>query len=514
MTDTLPDDVANRASYLNKVEGMPWEKALQQAWDEHPELSASAEQPAGQDNKPTDKLYPEPSNPTEVAERVLKDLYTRGMTYTLRFWRGDWYSWRDTHWRTMPELELKAKVWNHLTRQRVGTDDKSEPWCPTSHKVNDVFMAMKYQVLIPEDSEAPMWIKGADKPDPTKIIGMSNGLLHWPDRTLLNPTPDLFNLYALPYAYDADANCPRWLQFINSTFAHDGKGALAVQEFTGYALSGDNSRQKGLMLIGPPGGGKGVYNRVVNALVGPNNVVPTSQKALAGDFGLWPLIGKPLAVLADARSTGPIGSDALEKLLNIIGGDAVAINRKNASFWRGYLPTRFLWISNDMPRFNDNSGAILRRWIVVRLEKAVAEQDRDPDLTDKLYNELPGILNWALQGLDALNEQGGFTEPDTQAETLEEMKDSASVVSAFLRDCYDVTEREGDIVEMCDVYRTYNSWAEDNGVKPLALIELFNRIKGCPDQVDAKNTTRPPRWQKKTRLVFGIKKTQGLSLVS
>lgn len=511
--NTGADILRQRTEYLYAHEGMPWSDAEAQAQAEHPELKAQAEpDPPAEDApaSPSILSYPRPGDPTNVARRIAEDLFTDRTSgiRTLRYWRGDWYRWTGPCWTPSTDEELTGEIWLHLDAQVYDKDDKQVSWCPTGAKIADVRRALLYLVHLPDATEAPMWITGADdNRDPSTIIGMSNGLLHWPDRTLLDHTPDLFNLYALPYAYDPDANCPRWLRFIESTFDADPSGALAAQEFFGYALSGDTTRQKGLMLIGPPGGGKGTLNNVLTAMIGESNVTSTDPKTLDSRFGLWPLVGKPLAVLSDARSDGPVNAGALGNLLRIIGGDAVNIDRKNSGFWNGYLPTRFVWISNELPRFTDNSGAILRRWIVLRLSTSVPEEDRDKDLGAKLRAELPGVLNWSLQGLDALSRQGFFTEPGTQAEALDDLRDSVSPVSAFLRDCYTVTgDKDNDIVPLSDVLQAYGEWASANGYQAVNRSTLMDRIKGCPEPVDAKNAWINGRTRKQ-RQVFGIKRS-------
>lgn len=455
--------------------------------------------------------YPPPSNPTAVARCILTELFTELLPngkeiYTLRYWRGDWYTWQRTHWQLTPDDELTGKVWLHLDGKKCRKGDETQDWCPTGSKVADVRRALIYLVHLPDDADAPMWVDNTEDAGlmAKDIIGMDNHLLHLPTRQVYGFTPRLFNLYALPYAYDAKAECPMWLRFIESTFADDRAGALAVQEFFGYVLTGDKSRQKGFMLIGPPGGGKGVLSNTLTAMIGEGNVASTDPKTLSGEFGLMPLIGKPLALLSDARTDGPVGADVLGRLLRIIGNDPIDVNRKSRPFWTGFLPTRLVWISNDLPRFVDPSGAIIRRWLVVRLTKAVDEKDRDANLGEKLRAELPGILNWALQGLDALSANGRFTEPGTQAETLDELKDAASPVSAFLNDCYQVTGDMADIVPVTDVLTEFKVWAEKNGYRQRNRETLMGEIKSCPEKVTAKNTC-PPGYPKKDRLVFGIR---------
>ena len=57
-------------------------------------------------------------------------------------------------------------------------------------------------------------------------------------------------------------------------------------------------------MVGPTRGGKGAIARVLGALVGRENVAGPTLSSLGGDFGLAPLIGKPLAVISDARLNG------------------------------------------------------------------------------------------------------------------------------------------------------------------------------------------------------------------
>ena len=117
----------------------------------------------------------------------------------------------------------------------------------------------------------------------------------------------------------------------------------------------------------------------MQSLVGAANCVSPTLGTLGGEFGLEGLIGKPLAVIEDARGDERM-STTVERLLNIIGEDTVAVNRKGIEFWYGKLPTRFMIFSNEMPRFFDSSGAITSRFMYVRLQQSFAA---NPDLTLK-----------------------------------------------------------------------------------------------------------------------------------
>jgi putative DNA primase/helicase len=74
---------------------------------------------------------------------------------------------------------------------------------------------------------------------------------------------------------------------------------------------------------------------------------------------------------------------------------------------------------------------------------------------------LPGILNWALEGLAGLHERGRFTEPASSRDAVVTLADLVSPTSAFVRDRCEV----GPASEVpCDqLYAAWKAWAEDNG---------------------------------------------------
>ena len=83
----------------------------------------------------------------------------------------------------------------------------------------------------------------------------------------------------------------------------------------------------------------------------------------------------------------------------------LTIDLKYREPWTGTLPTRFLIISNELPRFGDASGAIANRFVVLTLRNSWLGRENPPSPTS-CSTELPGILGWVLDGLDRLNAAG------------------------------------------------------------------------------------------------------------
>ena len=190
-----------------------------------------------------------------------------------------------------------------------------------------------------------------------------------------------------------------------------------------------------MMVVGPRRSGKGTISRVQREVVGPANCVGPTLTGLGTNFGLWPLLGKTLGIISDARLGGRTDSQiVVERLLSISGEDALTIDRKNLEPVTCKLPTRIMIMSNELPRLGDSSGALAGRMLLLRLRETFYRRE-DPTLTDKLLAELPGILNWAIEGWIRLRLRGRFVQPASATDLLDELHDISSPINEFIREC-------------------------------------------------------------------------------
>ena len=123
----------------------------------------------------------------------------------------------------------------------------------------------------------------------------------------------------------------------------------------------------------------------------------------------------------------------IERLLCISGEDTLSVDRKHLTSVTMKLPTRFLFLTNEFPRLTDASGALAGRFVILRLTRSFYGEE-DTGLTDRLLEELPGILNWAIEGWQRLRARGHFVMPATSQDAVQEIEDLSSPVSAFVRD--------------------------------------------------------------------------------
>ena len=419
--------------------------------------------------------WPPPTDPAEVADQFLEK-YRHGDKLTLRHWRGNWVKWDAGVWTVTEDAVIRAELWTALKAGYYLSAKSSAgvlPWSPTRNKIADVEHAMQAATLLSETAEPGDWIGDPKKgPAPGEVfISVKNGILRIPGQKQAEHTPDLFNLVQVPFKYDDAAADPRrWLKFLGELWPGDTESIQALQEWFGYVVSGRTDLHKMVLLVGPTRAGKSAIARVLGGLVGPANVAAPSLATLGANFGLQPVIGKPLAIIPDAR-LGRGANQIVERLLALSGEDLVTVDRKYKEPWTGRITARFMIITNEIPRLGDASAAIAKRFVLLVIEPSFLGKE-DPGLTDKLLIELGGIFKWALDGLDRLDRSGKFVEPAASKDATRTMEDLTSPVAAFIRDrCVLGPDYK---IPVIDLFKVWKDWCETTETRPGTAI-VFGR---------------------------------------
>ncbi len=279
---------------------------------------------------------------------------------------------------------------------------------------------------------------------------------------MIEATPRLFTLSALDFDFDPAAVKPEiWLNFLDELWPGDPQSIATLQEWIGYLLTADTRLQKILLLVGPGRSGKGTIARVVHKLVGPENVAGPTLSSLTTQFGLWPLIGKSVVIISDARLSGRSDRAVIvERLLSISGEDALTIDRKEIEPVTCKLNTRLIILTNELPRLSDASGALASRFIVLRLIQSFLGRE-DHDLLEKLLPELPAILLWAIEGWRRLRERDRFIQPESGLDLANDLCELSSPVGAFVREQCNVGPEH--TISRQSLYQHYHSWAQGRG---------------------------------------------------
>jgi P4 family phage/plasmid primase-like protien len=383
---------------------------------------------------------------------------------TIRYWNDQWYRWSDGVYEMLRPSQIETiagqSTADEFDRQHATIQSNpriqeqmaagATPSRLTGHKL-EVTVPLVRNVLFNARSKAtvhskiePCWVD-CDNPPAGTMIAFPNGILDLAahlrgDVNCFTPTtPRYFTRSRLDFNYDPNPPTPkRWFAFLRQiwpTISQSDRDSIALlQQWFGYVLSGDNSRQKYLMMIGAPNGGKGVINDVLRGLVGTAVTCTPTLHTLSGDFGLAALDGKSLAIVGDMRTYPRTDvSIAVERILNITGGDFSTINAKNKAEYEAKLSNRFVFASNGLPKLFDTSAALIRRTLMLQFTIGF---DGNPDTTlgEKLRAELPGIFAWAIDGLRSLNERNKFTQPENGQKLIDQFKELMSSPANYVKE--------------------------------------------------------------------------------
>jgi putative DNA primase/helicase len=450
-------------------------------------------------------FWPSNKEPHKVAQKLIAEKFTtelstgnstgnseskstgnsesKSLFRTLQFWRGDFYRWDGHGYSEVEPTEILQIMYKTLEgKKSLGAATKEHPsgvptpWQMRKSTAADIEQGIKIESLIRMNVQPGTFISSGQFA--RDLIPFSNGNLDLTSRTLSAPTPDLFNLMALPFEYDdreeTRKDIREWKIFLKKLWPDDPSAIAALQEWFGYVISGDTHMQKAALMIGPPRSGKGTIAKVLQELLGKDNYVGPTLSSLASDFGMSPLIGKSLAVVGDARFTGKNMSEVVERLLSITGEDVQTVNRKNRDYWSGSLSVRFMIISNEMPNLAESSGALMNRMVVWTMKESWLNRE-DEELGNRVMRELPGIMLWALRGLDRLRLRGHFTTVESSRETVKELMDISSPITAFMSDCVKLSSNANAYITKEELYAEYRQWCESQGQTFVEKQVIFGR---------------------------------------
>ncbi len=436
--------------------------------------------PLGERDPATGALVLSAKDTVPTAQAYLREHHRYAEGLTLASYAGRFYLWEDNRYIPVDDGELRNRLqpWLYDAKQyrfdrRTGTLALHRFHCNPS-TVNAALETVRNLVHLREASELPFWrSEGRGRCDPKELLPCKTATLHIPTGETLPATPDLFTFNALSFDHDPDAPEPaNWLGFLSELWGEDSTAIDLLQEWFGYCLAPDTSQQKMLLLYGPKRSGKGTIGRILSELVGRENVAGPTTSSLAGPFGLQPLLGKSLAVVSDARFSGQGMQSVVERLLCVSGEDTITVDRKHLPSMTLKMPVRFTFLSNELPRLRDAAGALAGRFLILKLNQSFYGQE-DPQLTEKLLAELPGVLLWALEGWERLNERGHFVTPESSREAADQLADLTSPVSAFIRECCQLSETGR--VTVSELYAAWRAWCEDDGRDRINTKQQFGR---------------------------------------
>lgn len=104
------------------------------------------------------------------------------------------------------------------------------------------------------------------------------------------------------------------------------------------------------------------------------------------------------------------------------------------------------------------------------------EQEVDKHLFEKLLREMPGILNWAIGGLERLKQNNyKFSKSSKTEEVNQRYMEEQNPVGVFFRETYQ--KAPDDQIKRSDIYAAYQGWCCNNGLEPFNRSDFWKKLK-------------------------------------
>ncbi|WP_405019593.1 phage/plasmid primase, P4 family [Kitasatospora sp. NBC_00070] len=299
------------------------------------------------------------------------------------------------------------------------------------------------------------------------LLNVANGIIDLTTGQILPHDRSLCLMQQSPIRFDPAARAPQWMKFLASVMPDEERRAYLAR-VVGYTLTGSTREQVMFIHHGDGQNGKGVFIRVLMALLGDYaQTVPRSTLLAKQGEGIpndvARMMGKRLLSTTET-SAGKKLDDELVKQLT--GQDTVSARYMRAEFFEFEPVGKIHLATNYLPHVGGGHG-IARRLQDIGWDVTIPPESRVADLDKKIIaTEAAGILNWAIGGCQDWQQQGLAVPEAVRVKTQEHLT-SSSPLAMWMSE--EVSEVATSVVETRLVYANYKLWSENSGMRPMSL---------------------------------------------
>ena len=315
-----------------------------------------------------------------------------------------------------------------------------------------------------EGWDADPWLLGVENGDVDLRIGQFRG-----------GRPEDRITMTTGLAFDPDAQCPRWLAFLEEIFSGDRNLIDYIQRAIGYSLTGDTSEQCLFLCYGTGANGKTVFLTALRSALGDyaaNTPFQTFEdiRSQISTNDVAALYGKRLVMSAETKERTRLNEARVKAMT---GGDPITARFLFKEFFT-FIPHFKIWLAvNHKPTVTDESYGFWRRIRLIPFKAQFPPEKADKHLAGTLKQETPGILAWAVRGCLAWQRQG-LEPPEIVTHATSEYQAESDLFGQFLEEC--CVQERGLWCYAKDLYRTYKEWTEQNSLNSMSSTAFGRRL--------------------------------------
>ena len=369
-------------------------------------------------------------------------------------------------WKLLDDSEIRSQVQQLL---ESSTEKFGPKGVITPGTVKGIAEILGQRPEILRSKETHRWNV---KPDQ---LVLANGVLDLKTRKLGAFSKELLATVRSPVRYYENASCPIWEIFLEQVVPNP-EDRLRLQEWVGYLLWYECKLEKLLLLYGSGRNGKSTFIEIISDLFAQEEVSAIDPSLFSEDKYLARLEHMRINKVTDIRTD----KTTSERLKQIVSGEKIEARRLHQNPFSFVPRVKLLLSANGLPQTHDRSDGYYRRYDVLKFEVQIPEDQVDRNLKQKLRGELPGILNWAVNGLARLQENNWkMTEAPGFRAGMASLREYTDVVKGFLEENYELVggiildssgkfqKENNDYVEWRDLMENYQLYCASNNFQRL-----------------------------------------------
>mgnify|MGYP000941503508 CR=1 FL=1 len=396
-------------------------------------------------------------------------------------WKGDWwgpdadgqlYRW------AIDAARFRAKAASDLDDGEASK--KAFAFAKASESAGRIESAIKLA-----RNQPPIADPGKGWDEAPMLLGVANGVIDLTTGTLRRGQQSDRITMRTDVHYDSEAQCPRWLKFLDEVSEGDAEMIAYLQRAIGYSLTGSTKEQVWFLLHGKGQNGKSTLLEALQEVLGDYaGVLPFTALEKGKESGiptdLAALPGKRFVTASEANP----GASLNEARIKMLTGDRGITARQLYERQFTFAPQLKLFVGvNHLPSVRDSSFGFWRRVRVIGFHRIFTEAEKDADLPLKLKEEQPGILAWAVRGARIWHSEGGLRDPQRVLLATVEYQNDSDPIAEFIRECCLLMPRA--TARAADLYAEYSTWADRRGLQSFERMsstkfgrEIGDRVTG------------------------------------
>lgn len=302
---------------------------------------------------------------------------------------------------------------------------------------------------------------------PEMLLNVANGVVDLTTGELQAHNRGLYLMQQSPVAYRPGAAAPMWDDFLHSVMPDEERRAYLAR-VVGYTLTGSTQEQAMFIHHGGGQNGKGVFMRILMALLGeyaqsvPRSTLLAKQgEGIPNDVAR--MVGKRLLATTET-SAGKKLDDELVKQLT--GEDTMSARFMRAEYFDFRPVGKIHLATNYLPSVGSGHG-MARRLQDIGWDVTVPAAKRVAKLDEKIMaTEAAGVLNWAIAGCIEWQQHGLAVPASVQEKTREHIANS-DPLAMWLDE--ETEEAPGHVAETRSLYASYKVWSEAANLRPMSM---------------------------------------------